>query len=241
MTEKLGEGHIVARYDKEIAQLRGLLLEMGHAVLEQLRDAVAAMNTQDLDKARRVIAREHRINDMDLAANEECVKRLAMRGPVASDLRLVISLSKCISDFERIGDKARKIADTTLRLFGHSPPMSRPRMLFDVSLLAEKAIRMLEGAVAVVENEDLELAIQVIQSDQELDNLFRDSLRRISTYLLEDPRHIGVAIDVIFVLKALERIGDHAENVAEHIIFAVKGKDTRHIKRDHLSEDLLEG
>lgn len=239
MPDRLGEGHIVKRYDKEIVQLRSLLLEMGQAVLEQLKEAVAAMDTRNLDRARRVIHRERRISDMDMSANEECVRCLAMRTPVASDLRLVISLSKCINDFERIGDEARKIAHVTLRLFEHPPHLSRPPLLYDVSVLAGKAIRMLSGALDVIESENLELAVHVIQSDNEVDSLFRDSLRRLGTYLLEDPRHIGTAIDVIFVLKALERIGDHAQNIAEHLIYAVSGKDPRYIKKEHLSEGYL--
>ncbi|OGT88932.1 MAG: phosphate transport system regulatory protein PhoU [Gammaproteobacteria bacterium RIFOXYA12_FULL_61_12] len=241
MTDKLGEGHILSRYDKEIMQLRGLMLEMGAAVLEQLKEAVAAMEARDVEMARKVIYRERHIHDLDMTANEECIKHLAMRSPVASDLRLVISLSKCISDLERIGDEARKIAHTTLRLFDQGPGAARPALLYDVSVLAEKAIRMLVNAVHVIEREDLELAIHVIQSDAELDRLFKDSLRRLSTFLLEDPRHIGAAIDIIFVLKALERIGDHAENVCAHMIYAVKGKDPRFIKKDHLSVGFLEG
>ena len=240
MGEMLGGGHIVKRYDNEITQLRGLVLEMGEVVSKQLNDAVEAMSAKDVNLAHKVVARERRINDLDMAANEECVNLLAVRAPVASDLRLFMTLSKCVTDLERIGDEAEQIANSIVRLFEKEMNIARPPLIYDVSMLGDKAIEMLTGALQVIESEDVDLAVKVIQNDKYLDKLFNDALRRLTTFVLEDSRHIGSVIDVIFVLRALERIGDYAQNMCEHMIYAVKGKDVRYIQKEHLSEGYLD-
>ncbi len=185
------------------------------------------------------VARDQVINGLQVKADEDCVSLIALRQPLGSDLRLIMSLSKIVTDLERIGDEAEKIARMTIKTYdGDSSPPSA-KLLRDVVPMAKLAQNMLHNCLDALARLDVEKAVEVAQGDDELDQEFQSALRRLITYMMEDPRTIGHAINVIFIVKALERIGDHSKNIAEYLIYLVKGKDVRHVSMDVLVQDAL--
>lgn len=233
------EGHTLKQFDEELAELRKLVLEMGGLVEDQINQAVKALDDEDLDTAREVIARDHMVNGMDIKADEKSVRLLARRQPVGSDLRMIISLSKTVTDLERIGDEAEKIARMAVHLYDSDNPISNTRMLRDVFTMGKLASAMLHDSLDALARMDIEKAVRTAQGDEELDREFRSSLRRLITYMMEDPRTITHSIDILFIIKALERIGDHSKNIAEYVIYLVKGRDVRHASPDTLATDAL--
>ena len=234
------DAHTVKQFDVLLANLRNLVLEMGGLVEEQIKHAIQALDDEDLNAAREVIARDQVINGLQVKADEDCVSIIALRQPLGSDLRLIMSLSKIVTDLERIGDEAEKIARMTIKTYdGVSNPPSA-KLLRDVKPMAKLAIDMLHNCLNALARLDVEKAVEVAQGDDELDQEFQSALRRLITYMMEDTRTIGQAISVIFIVKALERIGDHSKNIAEYIIYLVKGKDVRHVSMDVLVQDALE-
>jgi len=226
------EGHTVRRYDGELAGLRLLMLEMGGLVLDQVRRAVSAFDRQDVAAARNVIARDHAVNSYDLRIDDASLKLLALRQPVAGDLRIVMSICKAVADLERTGDEAAKIARMTLRLFSRGGNVPRRALLRDVRAMAALATQMLGDVLRAFDEMDVDAALEVAAGDAELDREFRAASRRLSTYVMEDSRQLGHTINALTVVKALERIGDHAKNIAEHIVFLVTGQDVRHADAD---------
>jgi phosphate transport system protein len=231
------EGHTVRRYDGELAGLRLLMLEMGGLVLDQVRRAASAFDREDLAAARSVIARDHAVNSYDLRIDEASLKLLALRQPVAGDLRVIMSISKAVADLERIGDEAAKIARMTLRLYSRGGSAPRRALLHDVRAMASLATKMLGDVLRAFDEMDVGAAVLVAAGDADLDREFRAASRRLSTYVMEDSRQLGHTINALTVVKALERIGDHAKNIAEHIVFLVTGQDVRHA---HADADLSE-
>ena len=233
------DAHTVKQFDVQLANLRNLVLEMGGLVEEQIKHAIKALDDEDITASREVISRDQIINGLQVKADEDCVSLIALRQPLGSDLRLIMSLSKIITDLERIGDEAEKIARMTIKIYeGVSSPPSA-KLLRDVAPMAKLAQNMLHGCLDALARLDVEKAVEVAQGDDELDQEFQSALRRLITYMMEDPRTIGHAINVIFIVKALERIGDHSKNIAEYIIYLVKGKDVRHVSMDVLMQDAL--
>lgn len=224
----LTSGHIVKRFDGELGHLHHLVLEAGAMVRNQLQLAVKTLEEEDPKAAREVISRDREINALDVQADEEMIGILARRQPVAKDLREVITISKAMCDLERVGDEARKIARLTVHLYDNdgSPPNSQ--ILRDIHTMAAFVDRMLEKSLKSFNDLDLQIALEVLRMDAELDNEFKSCLRRLSTFLMEDSRSVGHVIDVVLAIRALERIGGHAKNIAGHVVFLVKGKDVRH-------------
>ena len=233
------DAHTVKQFDIQLANLRNLVLEMGGLVEEQIKRAIQALDDEDIIASREVISRDQIINGLQVKADEDCVSIIALRQPLGSDLRLIMSLSKIVTDLERIGDEAEKIARMTVKIYEGigSPPSAK--LLRDVVPMAKLAQDMLHGCLDALARLDVEKAVEVAQGDDELDQEFQSALRRLITYMMEDPRTIGHAINVIFIVKALERIGDHSKNIAEYIIYLVKGKDVRHVSMDVLVQDAL--
>ena len=233
------DAHTVKQFDIQLANLRNLVLEMGGLVEEQIKRAIEALDDEDITAAREVISRDQIINGLQVKADEDCVSLIALRQPLGSDLRLIMSLSKIVTDLERIGDEAEKIARMTVKTYDgvSSPPSAK--LLRDVVPMAKLAQDMLHGCLDALARLDVEKAVEVAQGDDELDQEFQSALRRLITYMMEDPRTIGHAINVIFIVKALERIGDHSKNIAEYLIYLVKGKDVRHVSMDVLVQDAL--
>ena len=235
------DAHTVKQFDTQLINLRDLVLEMGELVENQIQRAITALDEQNLSAAHEVISRDQIINNLHAKADEDSVNLIARRQPMGSDLRMIIALSKIVNDLERIGDKAGKIARMTVKIYdnGSSPPNAN--LLRDVAPMARLAMTMLHSSLDALARLDVQKAIEVTQSDDELDQEFHAALRRLMTYMMEDPRTIGQALNVIFIIKALERIGDHANNIAQSLIYMVKGKDVRYVSTDTLSQDDVEG
>ncbi|MDS4029939.1 MAG: phosphate signaling complex protein PhoU [Candidatus Competibacter sp.] len=219
------DAHTVKQFDIQLANLRNMVLEMGGLAEDQIKRAVAALSEEDLGAAREVIARDRLINGMQVKSDEDCVSMIALRQPLGSDLRMIMSLANTVTDLERIGDGAKKIARMTLQIYdgASSPPSAK--LLRDVTPMAKLAADMLHDSLDALARLDVEKALLIINSDDELDQEFQSALRRLITYMMEDSRTIGHAINVVFIIKALERIGDHCKNIAEHIVYLVEGKN----------------
>lgn len=233
-------GHIVQRFDAQLGSLKGLVLEMGQLVLQQMREAQVALTEGDPGVARQVVHRDRDVNAMDMKGQELCLELLATRQPVASDLRFVMAMSQAINNLERAADEAKKLARTVLTVFGDGGMQPIPAIFQDSERMTEFAVDLMERALAAVQDLDVDKAVVVVQDDQLLNETFQGGLRRLATFLFEDARNVRHVIEAVFVLKALERIGDHASNIAEFVIYAVKGKDVRYVQAEHLSSGYLD-
>ena len=233
-------GHIVQRFDAQLGSLKGLVLEMGQLVLQQLREAQTALQDGDTGIARQIVHRDREVNAYDMKGQELCLELLATRQPVASDLRFVMAMAQGINNLERAGDEAKKLGRTVLEVYGDGGMQPVPAIFLDAERMTELAAELLEDALEAVQALDVDKAVAVVQGDQLLNDTFQAGLRRLATFLFEDARNIRHVIEAVFVLKALERIGDHASNIAEFVIYAVKGKDVRYVQSEHLSSGYLD-
>ncbi len=224
------EQHTVKRFDEELNDLQSLVLKMGGLVQEQIEAAVKALDDEDLDAARRIAARDQLVNRYNVQVDEASVNLLARRQPMGSDLRFIVALEKAVTDLERIGDEAAKIAQMVLRIYGGDSSAPNHGLLRDVPAMAELALRLLTGALDSMARMDPDKALEVARRDVDLDEAFGAAIRHLSTYVMEDPRNMGHAINAVFILKALERMGDHAKNIAEYVVYYVKGKGIRSIE-----------
>ncbi|MCB1740469.1 MAG: phosphate signaling complex protein PhoU [Gammaproteobacteria bacterium] len=215
-------------------------MRMGGLVQDQIANALLALREHNVELAREVIARDHMVNFMDVQGEEAVMNLMARRQPMASDLRMVMSLNRAIADLERVGDEARRISRMTIELFATSSPRPSERLLRDVHTMARLATSMLREALDAMARLDVVKAVEIAKGDAELDAEFQSALRRLATYMMEDSRTIGNVISVTFVLKSLERVGDHAKNIAEYVVFVVKGKDVRHVSPESLDLDELD-
>ena len=220
--------HIVKRYDQQLAQLRSLVLEMGGLVEDQINRVITALDEEDVAAAREIIARDHLVNGLEVKVDEECTSLIALRQPLASDQRTIIAMSKAVTDLERIGDEAARVARMVVHIYDSSSSPPSNRLFRDVMTMARLASGMLRGSLDALARMDAEKAVEVTEGDRELDAEFQAGLRHLATYMMEDARTIGHAIDVIFMIRSLERIGDHSKNIAEYVIYLVKGRDVRH-------------
>lgn len=231
--------HTVKSYDQQLAHLRGLVLEMGGLVEDQISRSITALEDEDIASAREVIARDQLVNGLEIKTDEEIATLIAMRQPLARDLRFVIALSKTVTDLERIGDEAERIARMVVHIYDSDASPPNNRLFRDVVIMARLASKMLHDALDAMARLEVEQAVGIVKGDQELDQEFQAGLRRLATYMMEDSRTVGHAINVIFMLRGLERIGDHAKNIAEYVIYLVKGKDIRHPDKNNLETDML--
>lgn len=227
MPHEQGE-HTVRKFDEELTGLQNVVLTMANLVRAQVKDVVEALHTEDVTSARAVIAREQRVNALEIEADAKVMEILARRQPMALDLRAVLAFGKCANDIERMGDEAERIARMTVRLYagdGGKPSVELRQVTKTMgALVLEHVDRMIEALSA----SDSRLAARSLSSDKEIDEEFRGCLRRLATHVMEDARNVGHTINMTFILRAFERIGDHCSNVAEHIMFVVGGKDIRH-------------
>jgi len=234
MTRDPAAGHTVNAYDRDLAQLRGLVLEMGKRVLEQTRMAVHALSSGDVAAAQRVVDRERKIDHLQLDADEEVFALIAKRAPTAIDLRLALALSKVIGDLERAGDKAARIARSVLDLKARGSRLPEAKILYHLEQMSEIACRMLSNSLDALARTDVELALAVFAEDRGLEHQLDAALRHLMTFVFEDASLVGQVIELVFGLKALERIGNHAGNIAEQVIYVAKGKDVRYQNRENL-------
>ncbi len=219
--------HIDRHYDEELQELRSHLLEMGGLVEKQIADAIRALVERDDEFARLIIERDRTVNRMEVQIDDLCLRLLALHQPAARDLRLITTALKITTDLERAGDMAENICERVLELCRE--PQLKP--LIDVPRMAAIAQDMLRQSLDAFVREDTELALQVCHQDDEVDQLADQLLRELLTFMLEDPHTISRALRLIFISKYLERLADHATNIAEMVIFMVKGKSIRHMDR----------
>jgi phosphate transport system protein len=230
----MSDKHLSSQFDADLNLVSSKVLEMGGLVESQIVNAMIALNNFDLDVAEQVIAAEERLNTMEVEIDEECSNIIARRQPAARDLRLLIAISKTITNLERAGDEAAK---RTKRLMEDGA--SRTINIAEIKLSGEMAVSILRRALDAFARLDTVAAAQIVRDDKAIDEEFRAFVRKLISYMTEDPRSISVGLDFLFIAKAIERIGDHAKNIAEFIIYIVKGTDVRHKSRDALEREAL--
>ena len=224
MTDK----HLSTQFDAELSEISNRVLEMGGLVESQVAQAVYALTNFSGETASLVLDREQRVNMMEVEIDRDLSAIIARRQPTARDLRLLIAISKTIGNLERIGDEATRIARTVQRLM-NSGVSSRLRLpVADIAFGANLATAQLRKVLDAFARLDVGRALEVLKQDDEIDKEFDGLLRKLITYMMEDPRTISSSIDLVFVAKAIERVGDHAKNLSEQIIYIVKGTDVRH-------------
>ncbi|MBI5422880.1 MAG: phosphate signaling complex protein PhoU [Opitutae bacterium] len=211
-------------FDAELEALRTDLLQMGDRAIDQTRRAVRALAEGDLALADKVIAADDEIDKFEVQIDEEAIRYMTLRGPIASELRLVIVGMKASHDLERVGDEATSIARRARKL-AIEPKVE---LYADIPRMANIALEMLRDALDCFVHEDEQKALAVIRRDPEVDNLNRLVYRRLTSYMIEKPETIAWALELMFVSKSIERIADHATNIAEEMIYLVRGKDVRH-------------
>lgn len=218
--------HISKQFDLELETIRTRVLQMGGLVEAQMIAAIEALLASDLDALEQVIRDDALVNAMEVSLDEECQHIIARRQPAASDLRMVMTVIKIITDLERIGDEAQKVARMgKLILTGdriHTPRFREIQKMTDIAMV------MVRRALDAFARLDVAGALDVARQDRTLDDEFDANFRQLVTFMMEDPRTISMSIDTIFMCKAIERIGDHAKNISEYVVYMVKGKDIRH-------------
>ena len=225
---EMTDGHTVKSYNDELNQLNQYVLDMAMLVRSQIADAVQTLEDEDAEQAQEVVNRDQEVDAIELKVDDLIIHLIAKRQPMAKDLREMLAVGKIVSDLERIGDQARRIARLTQHFYDgdNSPPNFG--LLSDIPKLARLADGMLERAITAFEQLDTELALEVIRRASELDEEMKYALRKLSTYLMEDSRSVGHVVDITLALRAIERMGGHTRYIARHTIFLVKGKDVRH-------------
>ncbi|HHC72084.1 MAG TPA: phosphate signaling complex protein PhoU [Thiotrichales bacterium] len=229
--------HISRQYNEELEDIRNRVLAMGGLVEQQIHNAVQALVEGDTQLAEKVITNDYQVNALEVSIDEESVQCLARRQPAAADLRLIIAVIKTITDLERIGDQAEKVARMALRLAGEDRPSNR---YVEIQSLGRHVQEMLHHALDAFARMDAEAAVRVAQQDIVVDHEYEGVLRQRITFMMEDHRSIARSLDVIWAARALERIGDHSRNICEYVIYLVKGKDVRHTSLEQM-ESLVRG
>jgi phosphate transport system protein len=229
--------HTSKQFDAELESVRSRVLHMGGLVEEQITRAMEALISGDMDLMERVISDDHRVNALEVDLDESCSHIIARRQPAAGDLRLLITVIKTITDLERIGDEAEKIARMAKLIHG-AGRLHMPRM--DLSNVADRALAMLRQSLDAFARLDVSEAMAVVRQDSAVDDQFRAIMRQLITFMMEDPRTITRSLEILFIAKAIERIGDHAKNMAEYVIYMAKGRDVRHVSIDEMEKEILE-
>ncbi len=226
--------HISQQFNEELEAIRHKVLTMGGLVEEQIENATAALVSGDVEQAEGVISRDYQVNAYEVAIDEESIQILARRQPAAGDLRLIVAVIKTITDLERMGDQAEKVA----RMAIHLADMERPKNQYsELEHLSDQVRKMLRGALDAFARMDAEAAADVAQEDLKVDAEYDAIMRQMITFMMEDPRNVRRTLDTMWSARALERIGDHARNICEYVIYLVKGKDVRHISLEELSKE----
>ena len=231
---ELGQ-HISRRFNEDLEGVRNRVLQMGGCVEQQLQRAVEALIEGDSRLGEEVARGDHKVNDMEVSIDEECSRILATRAPAASDLRLIVAIIKTITDLERIGDEGEKIAYIASRLAVMERPADRYREIKHLGRLAQ---HMVHDALDAFARLDADAALRICRDDRVLDDEYESIQRQCLTFMLEDPRTIRRALDVMWVARSLERIGDHAKNISEYVVYMVFGKDIRHTSLDDVEKEL---
>jgi phosphate transport system protein len=223
--------HISKQFNKEMEDIRNKVLTMGGLVEQQVELATKAFMSCDMESAEKVIQQDHLVNALEKDIDHECTEIMAKRQPAAFDLRMLIATIKIITDLERIGDEAARIAKMTMRMEGADYYQDK---YYEIEHLLELVKEMLNGALDAYARTDTEEVIAITAQDSKVDREYTSITRQLITQMMEDPRNITRALDMLWTARALERIGDHSCNVCEHVIYMVKGKDVRHLSREEM-------
>ena len=218
--------HVSSQFEDELGGLRTHVLEMGGLVETQIAAAIEAYNSGEISSVKQIVEADRKVNDYEKTIDDDCAHLIAKRQPTASDLRLVFGVIKIVTDLERIGDEAKKIAKGVRRI--HETGQAPSQYGIGVRHIAEAALAMVRDALDAFARLDTELAQKIIRADDDVDIEFKSIVRQLITHMMEDPRTITTSIDIIWIARAVERIGDHAKNIAEHVVFIVEGRDIRH-------------
>ena len=220
--------HLSSQFDEDLSRLRTHVLQMGGLVETQVSGAIDAYSTGEVASVKSIVETDRKVNELEKAIDDDCAHIIAKRQPAASDLRLVLGISKIVTDLERAGDEAKKIAKGVRRIYeaGHLPSQYG----IGIRHLAEAALNLVRQSLDAFARLDVPLAQEVIKADSDVDTEFKSIIRQLITHMMEDPRTITTSIEIISIARAIERIGDHAKNVAEQVVFIVEGRDIRHIK-----------
>lgn len=230
--------HISTQFNEDLEEVRTQMLEMGGLVEKQITDAITALVEADGKLGEQVRANDELVNQMERTIDEECMRILARRHPAASDLRLVMCITKVVVDLERIGDEASKIAKRALLLVDEG---QAPRGYVECRHIGNHVRQMVQDALSAFARLDGEQALLVAREDKIVDKEYKSAMRGMVTYMMEDPRSISRVLNILWVLRSLERVGDHARNVAEQVIFLIKGTDVRYMGLDRMEEEVKKG
>jgi phosphate transport system protein len=228
--------HISRQYNAELEDIRSRVLQMGGLVEQQIERAMNALIQGDIALGEAVIMNDTQVNKMEVTIDEECSQIIARRQPTAGDLRLVVAVIKTITDLERIGDEAEKIARMAVRLAAEERPKNN---YAEIQAIGQQARQMVHDALDAFARVDIEAALRVAREDRKVDEKYDGAMRQLITFMMEDPRTISRVLNVIWAARALERIGDHARNICEYIIYLVKGRDVRHTSLDQIEREIL--
>ena len=227
--------HTSRRFNEDLEKVRNQVLQMGGFVEQQLHRAISALVEGDSGLGEAVATEDYRVNAMEVAIDEECSRILALRAPTAGDLRVIVAIIKTITDLERIGDEVEKIAYIGSRLATMERPADKYR---EVKHLGRHVEQMVHDALDAFARMDSRAALKTAQEDRMVDEEYEAIQRQSITFMMEDPRTIRRALDVMWVVRSLERIGDHAKNISEYVIYMVYGKDVRHTSLDDVERAL---
>ena len=227
--------HISKQFDNELENIRSQVLAMGGLVEQQLTGSITALIESELEVAENVIKSEYNVNRFEVAIDEECTRILAKRQPAAVDLRLIMAVIKTITDLERIGDEAEKIARMAIRLSEKNAPKA---YYIGLKAMGNLVNHMVHDALDAFARMDSRAALRVASKEPTSDDQYVAILRQLITYMMEDPRNITSSMDVIWSARAMERIGDHARNICEYVIYFVEGKDVRHISIEEMEKEV---
>jgi len=229
--------HISKQYDAQLEAVRAKVLEMGGLVEQQIVNALESLIKADIQLAKDVMQTDARVNALELQIDEACNHIIARRQPAAGDLRMIMMMVKTITDLERVGDEATKIARTAQRIY-EEDRMYKPRFT-EIKTMVSIVREMLRTSLDAFARLDVSQTVEVARQDEQVDEQFRAAMRQLITFMLEDPRTISMSLEVLFVAKAVERIGDHAKNISEYVVYMVKGKDVRHRSVEEMEREAL--
>ncbi len=228
--------HLSTQFDSELGAVSSRVMELGGLVEAQIQQAIYALSQFSVEVANQVIATEASVNSMEVDIDRELSSIIARRQPTARDLRLLMAISKTTANLERVGDEAEKIARMVCSIIQSGSPRSLPSL--ELRVAADMAAGLLRKALDAFARLDTTAAVLILKEDDQIDQEFNGFVRKLVTYMMEDPRMISPSLDLLFLAKAIERIGDHAKNIAEFIIYVVKGTDVRHTSVEQIESVL---
>ena len=230
----MSDKHLSTQFDSELTSVSAQVMELGGLVESQIRQAIYALSQFSVEVANEVTTNEARVNAMEIEIDRDLSSIIARRQPTARDLRLLIAISKTTANLERVGDEAEKIARMVRSIIQSGSPRSLPSL--ELRIVADLASGLLNKALDAFARLDITAAVAILKEDDLIDAEFDGFVRKLITYMMEDPRMISPSLDLLFLAKAIERIGDHAKNIAEFIIYVVKGEDIRHSTMEKIEQ-----